>query len=240
MFNFNIAQWQAWAPGIKDNAHWQRWADDPYLPDGDSVPPSVDFLPAMQRRRLGFLARLVISCAWPLAEGRAPMPLVYCSHHGETSRTFKLLTDLAAHEPLSPTAFGLSVHNAIPGLWSILRQEHTETVSLSVLGDGLEHAFLEAALLLAQGIDSVLVVVADEIPPVPYTPWVDDVAFPYAAAFLVTAGQQIHLRRMPAERDAATPRWPHAVELVRHLILRSPRWQHPGFQGQQWEWQQAA
>lgn len=194
----------------------------------------------MQRRRLGFLARLVIGCAWPLAQGRAPMPLVYCSHHGETSRTLKLLTSLAAHEPLSPTAFGLSVHNAIPGLWSILRQEHTETVALAVQGDGLEHAFLEAALLLAQGAEGVLVVAAEEAAPAPYAPWMNDVAFPYAAAFLVTAGQQTQLSRVPDDTELPALRWPHALDLVRHLILGSPRWHHPGNQGQQWRWQQAA
>jgi hypothetical protein len=57
------------------------------------------------------------------------------------------LSDLANDQPLSPTQFSLSVHNAMIGLWSIMRGETSEMTALAAAGDGLEHGMLEAAAL---------------------------------------------------------------------------------------------
>lgn len=201
----------------------------------------------MQRRRLSPMARAVFECAWPVAAGQPSMPLVFASRHGETTRSFGLLQALAAGEPLSPTAFGLSVHNAIAGQWSIIRRETDESVALSAEEDGLELAFLEAGLLLAEGHDNVLVVLAEERPPAPYSPWIDDVPFSYAAAFRLRAGRDWRLENsaVPASRpgdtaaDSAAPGWPNALNLLRHLALRTPRWQHAN-RGRHWLWTRSA
>jgi len=188
MLTFSIAQWQGWAQGIDSPADWLQWAEHPYCPLGEQRAPRLDFLPPMQRRRLSPLARAVFECAWPLAAERPAMPLVFASRHGETTRNFGLLQALATDEPLSPTAFGLSVHNAIAAQWSIIRRETTESIALSVEDDGLEHAFLEAAMLFGEGHEDVLVVLAEERPPAPYAPWIDDAPYTYAAAFHLRPG----------------------------------------------------
>lgn len=192
----------------------------------------------MQRRRLSPMARAVFECAWPVAQGQPPMPLVYASRHGETTRNFGLLQSLAAGEPLSPTAFGLSVHNALAGQWSIIRRETTESIALSAEDDGLEHAFLEAGLLLADGHHNVLVVLAEERPPAPYSPWIDDVPFSYAAAFRLRAGADWRLETSPGA--GAAPRlWPNALNLLRHLNLQTPSWRHANH-ARQWLWTRSA
>src|SRR5690606_31159104 len=104
---------------------WAGWAVAPG-PLADDGQPDVSFLPAMQRRRLSRLARMAFAVATPLTEGQPPMPLVYASRHGETPRTFAILSDLARQEALSPTQFSLSVHNAVIGLWSILQNDRSE------------------------------------------------------------------------------------------------------------------
>ena len=82
------------------------------LPD---TPPKVDFLPAMQRRRLSLSARLLFAAAHPLlAEGES-CPLVLASHDGEINRSFDLWATLLRDNEVSPTSFGLSVHNALAG-----------------------------------------------------------------------------------------------------------------------------
>ncbi len=192
----------------------------------------------MQRRRLSPMARAVFECAWPVAQGQPPMPLVYASRHGETTRNFGLLQSLAAGEPLSPTAFGLSVHNALAGQWSIIRRETTESIALSAEDDGLEHAFLEAGLLLADGHDNVLVVLAEERPPAPYSPWIDDVPFSYAAAFRLRAGADWRLETSPGAGAAPRP-WPNALNLLRHLNLQTPSWRHANH-ARQWLWTRSA
>ena len=236
MLTFSIAQWQGWTQGFQDPDSWLDWAAHPYCPIRDEGAPHLDFLPPMQRRRLSPLARGVFACAWPLAEGRAPMPLVFASRHGETTRNFGQLHALAADELLSPTAFGLSVHNAIAAQWSIIRRETAESVALSVEDDGLEHAFLEAAMLFDQGHENVLVVLAEERPPGPYTRWVHDVPVSYAAAFRVCRGTgwTLALNQTPCGDDLPQI-WPNPLNLLRHLALRTPAWRHAN-RTRQWTW----
>ena len=148
MITFNIAQWRAWAPSLESADDWHAWCQAPVLLPASEASPDVSFLPAMQRRRLSRLARMAFSVGWPLAEGREDLPLVFISRHGETPRTLDILSDLANEQPLSPTQFSLSVHNAVIGLWSILRNETSEMTALAAAGDGLEHGMLEAAALL--------------------------------------------------------------------------------------------
>ncbi|WP_028238172.1 beta-ketoacyl synthase chain length factor [Stutzerimonas azotifigens] len=236
MVEFNIERWQAWAPGLECPASWSRWAAAPWPLEPADAQPAVDFLPAMQRRRLSRLARMAFAVAAPLADGRPPMPLVYVSRHGETPRNYALLAELAREEPLSPTQFSLSVHNAFIGLWSILRGDPSEMTALAGEGDGLEHAVLEAAMLLAEGAPAVLLVVAEDQPPAIYGPWIDDVPCPYAVALLLTPGQDWRLALEPPSADAEPSARPHALELVRALALEHPQIRH-SWKSRQWNWQ---
>lgn len=242
MFAFSIEKWQAWAPGLQDENSWREWALAPFCPyptAGAGALPGTSFLPPMQRRRLSPLARMVFDCAWPLAEGEAPMPMVFASRHGETTRSFQLLQDLAAGEPLSPTAFGLSVHNAILGQWSIIRKETCEGVALAGDTDTLEHAIQEACLLMHAGAPQVLVVAAEERPPRDYQPWIDDVPFSYAVALRLGAAPQWRLAlRRSASAPAATaaaPDWPHPLNLLCHLLRGTPAWSHRA-PARHWHW----
>jgi hypothetical protein len=168
------------------------------------------------------------------------MPVVYASQHGETTRGFDLLQCLARDEPLSPTSFSLSVHNAIAGMWSILRKETTESAALSVEGDGLESAIAEACLLLRAGHAQVMVVLAEEKPPQEYTPWIGDVPFSYALALVVAQGRQFHLHcAAPGTAVQEDTELPHPLSLLRHLLLRSQAWQHP-HRRRHWHWQRAS
>lgn len=236
---FNIAQWRAWAPGLATTEDWQQWSRNPTVPDDQDDAPDVSFLPAMQRRRLSRLARMAFSVGWPLAEGHDRLPLVFVSRHGETPRTFDILSDLAADQPLSPTQFSLSVHNAVIGLWSILRGETSEMTALAAAGDGLEHGVLEAAALLADGAPAVLLVVAEENPPRAYAPWIDDVPFPYALGLLLTPGDEWQLALSTGESKEVAKSagdWPHALNLLRALSTQQSALQHP-WKNRLWNWQ---
>lgn len=239
MIKFNIAQWRAWAPGLITAEDWQQWSQHPSVPVDQDDAPDVSFLPAMQRRRLSRLARMAFSVGWPLAEGREQLPLVFVSRHGETPRTFDILSDLAADQPLSPTQFSLSVHNAVIGLWSILRGETSEMTALAAAGDGLEHGVMEAASLLAEGAPAVLLLIAEENPPRAYAPWIDDVPFPYALGLLLTPGDEWQLTLSTGEsKDTAdtADKWPHALNLLRALSTQRSALQHL-WKNRLWNWQ---
>jgi hypothetical protein len=239
VIKFNITQWRAWAPGLATVEDWHQWALNPTVPDNPEQAPDVSFLPALQRRRLSRLARMAFGVGWPLAECRENLPLVFVSRHGETPRTFDILRDLAANEPLSPTQFSLSVHNAVIGLWSILRGETSEMTALAAAGDGLEHGVLEAATLLAEGATAVLLIVTEESPPAAYAPWIDDVPFPYALGLLLTPGDewQLTLNTCESKQGAnSAGNWPHALNLIQALSTQQSTLQHP-WKNRLWNWQ---
>ncbi|MGC5699932.1 beta-ketoacyl synthase chain length factor [Pseudomonas sp. NFXW11] len=236
MIKFNIAQWRAWAPGLESVDAWQAWSQQPALPQSSDAVPDVSFLPAMQRRRLSRLARMAFSVAWPLAEGLEQLPLVFVSRHGETPRTFDILSDLAAEQPLSPTQFSLSVHNAVIGLWSIMRGETSEMTALAAAGDGLEHGLLEAATLLADGAPQVLLVITEEQPPEAYASWIDDVPFPYALGLLLTPGDDWQLSLGSHDGQIQRAPWPHALNLLRMLLGSQSLCQH-AWMNRVWTWQ---
>jgi len=175
-------------------------------------------------------------------DGKQPLPLVFVSRHGETSRNFHLLQTLAADEPLSPTTFCLSVHNAIAGQWSMVFGEKAESVSLAGQDDGFEHAFVEAALLLANGHSQVLLVVAEERPPAHYQPWIEDVPFSYVLAFLLKAGSDLNLSLQAEIRcRAAGKPWPNPLDFLRHWLTGTTSWQQTGGSGaRSWRWTRRA
>ncbi|WP_347903482.1 beta-ketoacyl synthase chain length factor [Pseudomonas purpurea] len=236
MINFNIAQWRAWAPGLESVDDWQAWSRQPVVPDRSDAAPDVSFLPAMQRRRLSRLARMAFCVGWPLADGREHLPLVFISRHGETPRTLEILSDLAAEQPLSPTQFSLSVHNAVIGLWSIMRGETSEMTALAATGDGLEHGMLEAAALLNEGAPAVLLVVTEEQPPEAYATWIDDVPFPYAVGLLLTPGDDWQLSLTSTSAETPKAQWPHALSLLRTLLSEQTTCQH-AWKNRVWNWQ---
>lgn len=236
MTHFSIEQWRAWAPGLESEDDWRAWCRQPFAPADLTVQPDVSFLPAMQRRRLSRLARMAMSVAWPLAAEGEQLPMVFASRHGETPRTLALLQDLARGEPLSPTQFSLSVHNAIIGQWSILRGDTSEMTALAAEGDGLEHAALEAAGMLAEGASAVLLVVTEECPPDIYRPWVEDVPFPYAVALRLAPGDQWQLKLSPEAPEQAPEPWPHALGLLQALLNDLPHRQHQ-WKSRKWTWQ---
>ncbi|RRV09401.1 3-oxoacyl-ACP synthase [Pseudomonas sp. v388] len=235
MITFNIAQWRAWAPGLASADEWQQWSRNPAPLQVSDEAPDVSFLPAMQRRRLGRMARMAFAVGWPLAEGFARLPMVFVSRHGETPRTFDILRELAANEPLSPTQFSLSVHNAVIGLWSIMRGETSEMTAIAASGDGLEHGVLEAATLLAEGVPAVLLVVTEEQPPQAYAKWIDDVPFPYAVGLLLTPGDDWHLALNADTQTSERSKWPHALNLLRALNIRQTTFEHP-WNNRLWTW----
>ncbi|SDV06675.1 Beta-ketoacyl synthase, N-terminal domain [Pseudomonas mucidolens] len=236
VINFNIAQWRAWAPGLDSVDGWREWCRAPVLLAPSAAAPDVSFLPAMQRRRLSRLARMAFSVGWPLAEGLQDLPLVFVSRHGETPRTLEILSDLAKDQPLSPTQFSLSVHNAVIGLWSILRNETSEMTALAAAGDGLEHGVLEAVALLNEGAPAVLLVITEEQPPEAYTRWIDDVPFPYALGLLLTPGDEWQLALHTATVQPIKTQWPHALNLLRALFNEQDACQH-AWKSRVWNWQ---
>ena len=244
MIALRIAAWRAWAPSLTDDAAWQAWAREPWTPADQGEQPDCAFLPTMQRRRLSRMARMALETAWPLCGDDEQLPMVFASRHGETQRTYALLGDVADGQPLSPTSFGLSVHNAIAGQWSILRGQRGEASAIAGEADTFEHAMLEAATLLDAGAPAALVVLAEERPPAAYDGWIADVPFSYAMALRVSPvregdaadpGDAWRLR-LESNADSAPAEWPHALSFLRALHAPRAPLAH-AWKRRRWTWQ---
>ncbi|MES3025979.1 MAG: beta-ketoacyl synthase chain length factor [Pseudomonadota bacterium] len=144
---------------------WRAWSEVPFAIDGaqqsGAQQPPLAQMPAMLRRRAGVLGKMALEVAYDCLDGRTGVPTVFCSRHGEVARAIELLTELAAGLPLSPTGFGLAVHNASAGLFSIARADQANHVALAAGASTVEHAVIEACGMLADGVPMVLLVAYD-------------------------------------------------------------------------------
>lgn len=149
-YQLTLHHWSAFSPDRKERGEWASWALDqspasavsagPYKPDLPGVPP-------MLRRRLSAMGKAALWCAGQVLEantGPEPVTSIFCSQHGEVSRTVALLQDLAVHSPLSPASFSLSVHNAIGGIHSIAEDVEHPITAIAAGPDSPFAALLEA------------------------------------------------------------------------------------------------
>ena len=187
---FSITSQAAWAPGIETDAAWQAWAHNRFPIQG-TAEPALAAMPAMLRRRAGFIGKMALEVAYRCLNGGNAAATVFCSRHGECARSVELLQDLVQDHPLSPTSFSLSVHNATAGLLSIARHDQSNHSALSAGDSGVEHAVIEACGLLADGASEVLLVVYDGLLPNEFMAYQDCQDQPFAWAWL--------LRRPPSD-----------------------------------------
>ena len=196
---FSIIDWKAWTPAQQD------------------AQPDVSVIPAMLRRRLSAIGRAALSVIMPLAQTYGAMPLVYVSRHGDLNRTLGLLEELAQGEPMSPTAFSLSVHNATAGLFSIQQQLNLNITALSGGARELVPGLLEALGLCDPQTPQVLCVFCDESPPAIYQHQVDQPAQPYAVAMIIGQGESWQLENSGQCNAATASPIPQALQLLQLL-----------------------
>ncbi len=202
----------AWAPGM-ENRDWLTWVQaSPHeriqIPIGAADAPALEFLPALQRRRLSRPARLALQVAHDCMAGERADHIVWSSRHGDSGKTLDILHDLAKDEPLSPTAFSTSVHNAPAGLYSILFSSDIPSSSLSAGTESLSQACWEAAALLGSGqAERVLVVCYDEPARKPYSRYVEESEGVFALGLLFgrTGNSQVRLSRRRTHADFSEP-----------------------------------
>ncbi|ANH69433.1 beta-ketoacyl synthase chain length factor [Mitsuaria sp. 7] len=161
---FRVVRWAAWAPGLDSRDAWRAWLASPTPIAGEGQPPLAE-VPAMMRRRIDPLGRAALQAAWwaqgTPEEGAGTMPVIFASRWGEIARSLTLLQQLAGGEPLSPTHFSLSVHNASGALYSMARQDKQNYLAVAGGEHSAEAAFAEALGLLADGAPQVLVAHVD-------------------------------------------------------------------------------
>jgi len=225
---FRISAWAAFAPGLESQDDWRRWAQAPHCPQGEAVPALAE-MPAMQRRRVETLGRMALQVAWRCEPEPAPgLPMVFVSRHGDIRRTFEMLEGLARDEPLSPTHFGLSTHNAIAAQYSIARGLTGNYLALSAGNASVEAGVCEALGLLADGEPSVLLVAYDAPPPTAYDDFQDEAQAAWAWAWRLEPARSGEPAWSLQAADALAPEGPHplpaGLETLRAVLGGDAAW----------------
>jgi len=235
---YSINAWAAYAPGLATPPQWQAWAQAPRLPLGEGQ-PELSEMPAMMRRRLGPLGRSAAQVAYGAHDGRLGIPVVLGSRYGDATRSLDLLADLARGEAVSPTAFGLSVHNAIGAMYSIARGDRANYVSVAAGAASPAACLVEAAGLLADGAPEVLVVCYDAPLPGAYQTFEDEPGALYGWAWRVGPARPGHPRhelRWGASAGAApSPALPMGLDLLRFFLADDPELRREA-DGTAWTW----
>jgi Beta-ketoacyl synthase, N-terminal domain len=220
-----FSAWNAWQQSQDAPEQWARYGSNHTSSTTDSL-PKAQRIPPMLRRRLGSLGKAAIASAEDtISDIPVFMPTVFCSQHGDLHRTLSLLESLAENEPLSPTHFSLSVHNAIAGIYSIARKDPSPTSAICCSVDDVSAALLETQMILnEQQCQYALCVVHDE--PLPeFYGCPNRPASSYAASFLLTSEPNessltlgLSLSKNDSSHsDSLSTQSPSAVEMVNFL-----------------------
>lgn len=240
--SFSVARQAAWAPGVEAQDDWLVWAQGD-RDIGGIATPTLRTMAPMLRRRAGYLSKMALEVAYRCLGETGNVPSIFSSRHGEASRSVDLLLDLARGEPLSPSSFSLSVHNAAGGLFSIAREDYACSSALAAAGSTIEHAVIEACGLIADGEPMVLLVVYDCPLPALYSSFADCPEQPYAWAWLIQppGREAISLAWSAAaeERPAQPSALPDGLEVLR-FYLRKDRLLRRINQKRQWLWSRYA
>lgn len=234
--SFSVQRWSAWAPSLDSPDAWQRWAEGgALLPNEDGLPDVRD-LPAGLRRRLSRLGKIALRVAMDIGTDEKPR-VVFSSRNGNVTQMLQLLESLAVDEPISPTGFGMSVHNSLAGMLSIMTKNREAQTAIAAGGESLCLGLIEATAWLREDPSApVLLLHADETLPEFYSPFRDpDVPVCALALLLAPAGEGTDGYRFgfsgtPTRAAAGDP----LQSFIRFLLRGEIDWNWSGAQGNWW------
>lgn len=223
MITTTVRRWSAWSPGLEDADAWSKWCAAPT--ELASVGrPDARFLPAMFRRRCSSLARIMLTTAFDCCEQSelSEVATVFASRHGNINESINLLDRLAERQPLSPTVFSHTVHNAQAGLFSIAAENRRASSSIAAQQDSFACGYLEALTLLEREPDRPVLLVVGDVPLAPtFAPLVEEPAGSYGLGLLLARdgeGAELSFGRQPEADGPEAARWPDAIEFLRWYV----------------------
>lgn len=235
-----VVDWFALAPGLASADDWRLWCSNrmQQVPSGMPL-PKCTAIPMMAARRLGNGSRLAVECGLQLYR-KYPQTgaFVFSSRHSELKINHQILTCLATGQPVSPTAFTMSVHNSSVGSLSIIAKAPVVTSAVSAGRDSFMQGLFEVLSLFQSGVKTLLYVDFDDnIPACFLAAAPDNMAdFPYACAYVLEAGNQLtgEMRAIRGGTDAVNP-LPQSLQFLQNLVN-----DNPGFEIAseccQWSW----
>lgn len=157
----------AWSAEFEGVAAMITAADRPGQPQAEAKPPAAALLTSHLRRRASVVTRICAQVLEQCGTQGAPR-LVMVSARGEIGITVELLEAICRGQPLSPTAFHNSVHNAALGYLSIGTDNRSASVAIAAGDRGIAMGALEAMTTLADEGGACVFIAAEEHVPPPF------------------------------------------------------------------------
>lgn len=107
--------------------------------------PDVSFIPMMQRRKLNKFGRAALYTMYKVYNN-TPVNLVFASEYGDIERVEKLINQRQEDGEVSPAGFSASVHNAVVGLFTLLKGINKSYNSISAGKKTISTGLLESIL----------------------------------------------------------------------------------------------
>lgn len=157
--NFYIQKYAIWNETVNEN-----------LPD-------VSFISPLIRRRLTAVEKIGLYLAHNLEPYSQNLKVIFASQFGEWTETLKLIEQLHSENEMSPAGFSHSVHNAMPGILSIITKNENSYTTVAANSVTIDNALVEAFI----SEEDVLFIYAEEKCPQLYAH--DFNIIPYACGF---------------------------------------------------------
>ena len=153
---------------------------------------NLSWVAPMQRRRLSQFMKMALHCMYNIDDAQK-LAINFSSRHGDLYKTSGLLDAICTDDALSPTAFGLSVHNAAVGIFSILNNNTAAMNAIACGNDSIISALIDSyARLRTQLCEQIMVCHADRALPSEYLCFADEQQIDHCIALslrLATAGE---------------------------------------------------
>ncbi len=164
---------------------------------------------------------MAVTCGLSVAGGEN-FDLVFCSRYGDIDLAFGLLKSLADEELMSPTAFSLSVHNAVPGVMDLVRKSRVGHTAIAAGRESLSAGLAEAyAKLAARPERTITFVFSEGEMPAEFKPFAEEKDYGLALAMtLSTVSSERALCEIVLCKgdDAGTLQSPSSEVLAGHMM----------------------
>lgn len=107
--------------------------------------PDVSFIPMLQRRKLNKFGRAALYTMYKVYDD-TPINLVFASEYGDVERVEKLINQRKEDGEVSPAGFSASVHNAVVGIFTLLKGINKSYNSISAGKKTVSTGLLESIL----------------------------------------------------------------------------------------------
>ena len=123
--------------------------------------PDISFIPPLTRRRLTKIEKIGIYLANKVCGDKNDYFTIFASRFGEWNITFELIKQLHLTAEISPAGFSTSVHNATPGILSVLTKNQHSYTAISAKEWTIDNALTEASI---SKLPVLLIYVEEETP----------------------------------------------------------------------------